>query len=142
MSKPLQHQSHVLDDDATIAVGFHPLHGGVIGGQQSRADGVVDITNAGGAAGTHYGVLGTCHSALAYYEAAAHGIMDELESGPTKGKVVSVLILFWAMNFLFIECACIILWTSKDGREIRIILPFVNSFVDPYSLSLFATTLL
>lgn len=101
MSKPLQHQSHVLDDDAAIAVGFHPLHGGVIGGQQSPADGVVDITNAGGAAGSHYGVLGTCHSALAYYEAAAHGIMDELESGPTKGKVVSALILFWAMYFLF-----------------------------------------
>ena len=35
----------------------------------------------------HYGVLGTCQTALAYYEAAAHGIMDELESGPTRGKI-------------------------------------------------------
>ena len=38
---------------------------------------------------SHYGVLGTCQTALAYYEAAANGVMDELESGPTKGKVVS-----------------------------------------------------
>ena len=94
ISKPLHHQSHVLDDDAAISVGFHPMHGGVIGGQQSRANGGGgggDITNTGGSAGSHYGVLGTCHSALAYYEAAAHGIMDELESGPTKGKVVSYL---------------------------------------------------
>eukprot|EP00569_Conticribra_weissflogii_P008990 CAMPEP_0171367950 /NCGR_PEP_ID=MMETSP0879-20121228/6413_1 /TAXON_ID=67004 /ORGANISM="Thalassiosira weissflogii, Strain CCMP1336" /LENGTH=1259 /DNA_ID=CAMNT_0011876063 /DNA_START=61 /DNA_END=3837 /DNA_ORIENTATION=- len=36
---------------------------------------------------SHYGVLGTCPTALAYYEAAAHGVMDELESGPTKAKV-------------------------------------------------------
>lgn len=35
----------------------------------------------------HYGVLGTCQTALAYYEAAAHGVMDELESGPTRGKI-------------------------------------------------------
>ena len=28
----------------------------------------------------HYGVLGTCESALTYYEAAAHAVMDELES--------------------------------------------------------------
>jgi hypothetical protein len=72
------------------------VHGGVIGGQHSRADGGGGgggggggITNAGGSADSHYGVLGTCHSALAYYEAAAHGVMDELESGPTKGKLVS-----------------------------------------------------
>ena len=70
------------------------MHGGVVGGQQhSRADGGGGGgggANAGGASSSsHYGVLGTCHSALAYYEAAAHGIMDELESGPTKGKVVS-----------------------------------------------------
>ena len=36
---------------------------------------------------SHYGVLGTCETALAYYEAAANGIMDTLEAGPTKGKV-------------------------------------------------------
>lgn len=36
---------------------------------------------------SHYGVLGTCETALAYYEAAANGIMDSLESGPTKGKI-------------------------------------------------------
>lgn len=35
----------------------------------------------------HYGVLGTCESALAYYEEAANHIMDELESGPLRGKV-------------------------------------------------------
>ena len=36
---------------------------------------------------SHYGVLGTCETALAYYEAAANGVMDSLEAGPTKGKV-------------------------------------------------------
>lgn len=36
---------------------------------------------------SHYGVLGTCETALAYYETAANGIMDSLEAGPTKGKV-------------------------------------------------------
>jgi FOG: TPR repeat, SEL1 subfamily len=36
----------------------------------------------------HYGVLGTCQTSLAYYEAAANGIMDELESGPLRGKVL------------------------------------------------------
>ena len=36
---------------------------------------------------SHYGVLGTCETALAYYEAAANGIMDALEAGPTKGKI-------------------------------------------------------
>ena len=36
---------------------------------------------------SHYGVLGTCETALAYYEAAANGIMDSLEAGPSKGKV-------------------------------------------------------
>lgn len=45
-------------------------------------------TDAHGTSPTsHYGVLGTCPTALAYYEAAANGVMDELESGPTKGKV-------------------------------------------------------
>lgn len=36
---------------------------------------------------SHYGVLGTCESSLAYYEAAAHSIMDELETSPLRGKV-------------------------------------------------------
>jgi TPR repeat protein len=36
----------------------------------------------------HYGVLGTCQTSLAYYEAAANGITDELESGPLRGKVL------------------------------------------------------
>ena len=36
---------------------------------------------------SHYGVLGTCETALAYYEAAGNGIMDTLEEGPTKGKI-------------------------------------------------------
>ena len=35
----------------------------------------------------HYGVLGTCESALVYYEEAVNQIMDELESGPLRGKV-------------------------------------------------------
>jgi len=35
----------------------------------------------------HYGVLGTCETALAYYEAAANAIMDELETSPLRGKV-------------------------------------------------------
>jgi len=35
----------------------------------------------------HYGVLGTCETSLAYYEAAANAIMDELEGGPLRGKV-------------------------------------------------------
>jgi len=34
----------------------------------------------------HYGVLGTCDSALLYYEAAANAIMDELESSPLRAK--------------------------------------------------------
>jgi TPR repeat protein len=37
---------------------------------------------------SHYGVLGTCETSLAYYEAAANGIMDELETGPLRGKVL------------------------------------------------------
>ena len=36
---------------------------------------------------SHYGILGTCESSLAYYEAAANTIMDELESSPLRGKV-------------------------------------------------------
>ena len=103
ISKPLHHQPHIFDDDNAISMGFHPMHGGVVGGHQhSRADGGGGGgggANAGGAASSsHYGVLGTCHSALAYYEAAAHGIMDELESGPTKGKVVSYT-LFGFVSF-------------------------------------------
>ena len=96
IARPSHYHSQILDDDTAISIGFHPVHGGVIGGQHSRADGGGGgggggggITNAGGSADSHYGVLGTCHSALAYYEAAAHGVMDELESGPTKGKLVS-----------------------------------------------------
>jgi len=36
----------------------------------------------------HYGVLGTCESALAYYEEAANNIIDEMESGPLRAKVI------------------------------------------------------
>ena len=43
---------------------------------------------------SHYGVLGTCPTALAYYEAAANGIMDVLESGPTRGKGKPLIGLF------------------------------------------------
>lgn len=39
----------------------------------------------------HYGVLGTCESALAYYEAAVDGIMDEIESSPLRGKVAPAI---------------------------------------------------
>ena len=63
-----------LVDDKMIASGYHPLNGGTMGSAGSTS---------------HYGVLGTCPTSLAYYEAAANGVMDELESGPTKGKVVS-----------------------------------------------------
>lgn len=35
----------------------------------------------------HYGVLGTCESAMLYYEAAANSIMDELEASSLRGKV-------------------------------------------------------
>ena len=35
----------------------------------------------------HYGVLGTCESAMLYYEAAANSIMDELETSHSRGKV-------------------------------------------------------
>jgi TPR repeat protein len=38
-------------------------------------------------ASAHYGVLGTCETSLAYFEAAANSIMDELEASPLRGKV-------------------------------------------------------
>jgi len=38
-------------------------------------------------ASAHYGVLGTCETSLAYFEAAANAIMDELEASPLRGKV-------------------------------------------------------
>ena len=69
----------VLNDDSVISPGYDPRHGGAVGG----------TAPSGGGGVLHYGVLGTCQTALAYYEAAAHGVMDELENGPTKGKVVS-----------------------------------------------------
>ena len=71
-----------LVDDKMMAAGYHPLHGGTIG-----QGGVGAATGSS----SHYGVLGTCQTALAYYEAAANGVMDELESSPTKGKVVSMM---------------------------------------------------
>lgn len=36
---------------------------------------------------SHYGLLGTCESALAYYETAAHLSMDEMEASELRGKV-------------------------------------------------------
>ena len=36
---------------------------------------------------SHYGLLGTCESALAYYETAAHLAMDEMEASELRGKV-------------------------------------------------------
>ncbi|KAL3817295.1 hypothetical protein ACHAXA_003216 [Cyclostephanos tholiformis] len=69
----------MLNDDSVISPGYDPRHGGAVGGAAASGGG------SGSAA--HYGVLGTCETALAYYEAAAHGVMDELENGPTKGKV-------------------------------------------------------
>lgn len=60
--------------DEHISPGYSPVNGGS-----------TDIH--GTSPSSHYGVLGTCPTALAYYEAAANGVMDELESGPTKGKV-------------------------------------------------------
>lgn len=76
-----------LVDDKMMAAGYHPLHGGTIGQGGGAATG----------SSSHYGVLGTCQTALAYYEAAANGVMDELESGPTKGKVVSCVLCVFDM---------------------------------------------
>ena len=36
---------------------------------------------------SHYGLLGTCESAMAYYETAAHLAMDEMEASELRGKV-------------------------------------------------------
>ena len=66
-----------LNDDSMISTGYHPVSGGQMGGSGAASSG---STN-------HYGVLGTCPTAMAYYEAAANGVLDELENGPTKGKV-------------------------------------------------------
>jgi len=79
-----------LADDKSLSTGYHPVHGGVIGGGHGVGDaggGGAGGATGGGGSSSHYGVLGTCPTAMAYYEAAAHGIMDELEGGPTKGKV-------------------------------------------------------
>lgn len=48
---------------------------------------VTPTLSHGHASTDHYGVIGTCESALLYYEAAANAIMDELESSPNRGKV-------------------------------------------------------
>ena len=76
-----------LINDNIITAGYHPLNGGTMGG------------SSGSSSTSHYGVLGTCPTALAYYEAAANGVMDELESGPTKGKVVSFCVCVLRANF-------------------------------------------
>lgn len=85
--------------ESAMALGFRHLYSAT-GGTTRPADtsdehispgysatngGATDIH--GTTASSHYGVLGTCPTAMAYYEAAANGVMDELESGPTKGKV-------------------------------------------------------
>ena len=75
---------NALNDDTVVSPGYDPANGGAVGGTVASGGG-----GGGGGGAGHYGVLGTCQTALAYYEAAAHGIMDELENGPTKGKVVS-----------------------------------------------------
>jgi len=98
--------------EAAMALGFRhrfsAVEGAKLGGrmssssnpnQQNKAetmvtDDMVTMSLAGGmdtnshaASSQHYGVLGTCESALAYYEAAANGIMDELEQSSLRGKV-------------------------------------------------------
>ena len=80
--------SDLVTDDKIISTGYHPIHGGAM---QQGSYGTTPVS--------HYGVLGTCPTALAYYEAAAHGVMDELESGPTKGKVVSYIVFGWSASF-------------------------------------------
>ncbi|KAL9182960.1 hypothetical protein ACHAXT_004239 [Thalassiosira profunda] len=88
--------------ESAMALGYRHLHSAT-GGTTAAADLVAEgrasagyhpltgapLQGAGGSqgAGSHYGVLGTCPTALAYYEAAANGAMDALEAGPTKGKV-------------------------------------------------------
>jgi len=80
-----------LTDDKIISTGYHPVHGSPIQIGNTGGSGSTNIVSGSTSMSNHYGVLGTCPTALAYYEAAAHGVMDELESGPTKGKVVSTL---------------------------------------------------
>ena len=87
-----------LVDDKFISTGYHPVHGGVMqqtgggsnSGKRDNKEVHATTTTSASTSISHYGVLGTCPTAMAYYEAAANGILDELESGPTKGKVVSV----------------------------------------------------
>lgn len=71
----------LMHDDAIISPGYSMEDGSALGGTASA------LGSNSGSSG-HYGVLGTCPTALAYYEAAAHGVMDELENGPTKAKMV------------------------------------------------------
>lgn len=78
------HNVNKLRDDAALSAGYHPVTGDVVSGAGG---------GGGGDAEAHYGVLGTCGTAMAYYEAAANGVMDELEGGPTRGKVVSFSII-------------------------------------------------
>lgn len=68
-------------EDGHLSPGYLPTNGGA-----------TDIH--GTTPTSHYGVLGTCPTALAYYEAAANGIMDILESGPTRGKGKPLFVLF------------------------------------------------
>ena len=92
----------LMQDDAIISPGYSMEHGGALGGTVSASG-----SNIGGSSSGHYGVLGTCPTALAYYEAAAHGVMDELENGPTKAKMVSA-----HMFFDLDVCSLITLYTS------------------------------
>jgi len=106
-------------DNAGLNSGYHPVHGG-------------PMTTHGTTPVSHYGVLGTCPTALAYYEAAAHGVMDELEAGPTKGKVVSCwFCLRFVTSFAGTECCGAETWDgvqchSELGHSFRPLLVLCN----------------
>ena len=85
----------LMQDDAIISPGYSMEHGGALGGTASASG-----SSVGGGSSGHYGVLGTCPTALAYYEAAAHGVMDELENGPTKAKMVSARYDFLLLPYI------------------------------------------
>jgi hypothetical protein len=103
----------LMQDDAIISPGYSMEHGGALGGTVSASG-----SNIGGSSSGHYGVLGTCPTALAYYEAAAHGVMDELENGPTKAKMVSAH-MFFDLHI----CSLITLYISLSPSHALLFLP-------------------
>lgn len=86
--------------EAAITLGYRHLFSATLGKMNTKGRMVMEKDlkepkngETGGTVKTsplsssHYGILGTCESSLAYYEAAANTIMDELESSVLRGKV-------------------------------------------------------